>query len=166
MKSKSVFICSAFAIGVVALPMGTRALAETNQNGFVRFTPEQIRWEPFPGAPNGVEFATLAGDPAKSGSFYTIRVKFPPGVLSAPHVHPEDRYVTVIKGTWYTGTSDTFDINKAVPLKPGSYMYHPAKAVHWDGAKDEEVIVEISGIGPGSSLPVKPEAGLFISTKK
>ena len=77
--------------------------------------------------------------------------------------------MTVIKGTWYTGTGDTFDLSKAVPLKTGSFMYHPAKGVHWDGAKDEEVIVEITGIGPGigpgSTIPVKPDAGPFISTK-
>jgi hypothetical protein len=49
----------------------------------------------------------------------------------------------VIKGTWYTGTGETFDVDKAVPLTAGSYMFHPAKAVHWDGAKDEEVIVQM-----------------------
>jgi len=45
-------------------------------------------------------------------------------------------------------------------------MFHPARGVHWDGAKDEEVIVEISGIGPGTTIPVKPDAGTFISTNK
>jgi len=44
--------------------------------------------------------------------------------------------VTVIKGTWYAGTGDTFDVNKAVPLRAGSYMYHPAKAVALTVAKE------------------------------
>jgi len=127
------------------------------------FTPEQITWK---AVGNGIEVATLSGDPAKPGGFYVIRVKFPPGLFSAPHFHPEDRNVTVIKGTWYTGTGDTFDLSKAVPLKTGSFMFHPARGVHWDGAKDEEVIVEISGIGPGTTIPVKPDAGTFISTNK
>lgn len=35
-----------------------------------------------------------------------------------------------------------------VPLSPGSYMKHPAGGVHYDGAKDGEVIVEIRGMGP------------------
>lgn len=66
------------------------------------------------------------------------------------------RHVLVLKGTWYTGTGENFDMDKTVPLKPGSYMKHPAKAVHFDGAKDEEVIVQITGIGPGTTTFVKP----------
>lgn len=138
--------------------------AETDEKGFVRFTDEQIKWSnPFG---TGVEVAILAGDPNKPGAIYVQRVKFPPGMFSTPHYHPEDRYVTVIKGTWYTGTGETFDPDKAVPLKAGSYMMHPAKAVHWDGAKDEEVIVQIIGIGPGATISVRPEAGRFTSVKK
>jgi hypothetical protein len=50
---------------------------------------------------------------------------------------------------------EDFDMSKTVPLKAGSYMKHPAKAVHFDGAKDEEVIVLITGIGPGTTTLVK-----------
>ena len=121
-------------IALAALFISSPGSAETDEKGFVHFTADQIKWEPFR---DGAEIATLAGDPAKPGSFYVIRVKFPPGLFSAPHIHPEDRNVTVIKGTWYAGTGDTFDVNKAVPLRAGSYMHQPAKAVHWDGAKDE-----------------------------
>jgi hypothetical protein len=31
-------------------------------------------------------------------------------------------------------------------------MMHPAGAVHYDGARDEEVIVEIKGIGPVTTV--------------
>jgi hypothetical protein len=41
-------------------------------------------------------------------------------------------------------------------------MLHPAKAVHWDGAKDEEVIVQIVGQGPGSSTLVDPQQPFFV----
>ena len=34
----------------------------------------------------------------------------------------------------------------------GSYVKHPAGGIHYDGAKDEEVIVEIRGIGPVESV--------------
>jgi Cupin len=64
---------------------------------------------------------------------YVVRVRFPPHGMDAPHWHPKARYVTVLDGTWYAGTGDTFDVTKAVPLKAGSFMLHPAKAVHWDG---------------------------------
>ena len=47
-----------------------------------------------------------------------------------------------------------FDPGKTVPLKPGSFMKHPAGTNHYDGAKDEEVTVQIFGIGPSATTPV------------
>jgi hypothetical protein len=32
-------------------------------------------------------------------------------------------------------------------------MLHPGGAVHWDGAMEEEVVVEIKGLGPAPSIP-------------
>ena len=95
--------------------------------------------------------AILFGDPAKPG-MYVVRVKFPPHIMDRPHWHPMARYVTVLEGTWYSGTGDTFDLAHAVPLKPGSVMLHPAKAVHWDGSGSAEtVIVQIMGEGPATT---------------
>ena len=34
------------------------------------------------------------------------------------------------------------------PIKPGGFMFHPAGYHHYDGARDEEVIVQIIGMGP------------------
>ena len=45
-------------------------------------------------------------------------------------------------------------------------MLHPAKAVHWDGARDEEVIVQIIGIGPADTIRIHPGDGPFISVPK
>jgi hypothetical protein len=39
------------------------------------------------------------------------------------------------------------------------------KSGTWDDAKDEEV-VQIIGIGPGTTTPVQPERGMFISIKE
>jgi len=142
---------------------GVSGSAQTNEKRFVTLTPEQLKWAPLG---DGVEFATLYGDPTKAGAFYVIQVKFPPNTFDYPHYHPEDRHITVLKGTWYAGTGDTLDVDKAVPLKPGSYMFHPGKAVHWDGAKDEEVIVEIAGVGPGPTILAKPGDKVFFSIKK
>jgi quercetin dioxygenase-like cupin family protein len=156
------FACaSCLIIALAAIAPG--ASAEKDEKGFVRLTPDEIEWKSPLGA--GIEVAVLQGDPSKPGSVYVQRVKFPPGMFSSPHYHPEDRHVTVIKGTWYAGTGENFDAAKAVPLKAGSYMLHPARAVHWDGAKDEEVIVQIVGVGPAETIPVRPEAGRFISIK-
>ena len=90
---------------------------------------------------------TIFGDPAKAG-LYAIRRRFKPGEMSRPHYHDKERLVTVIKGTWYTGEGDVFDPAKTTPVKTGGFMLHPAGLHHWDGAKDEEVIVQIVGMGP------------------
>jgi len=87
------------------------------------------------------------GDPAKPG-MYVYRNRFAPGQTSRPHFHDQDRYVTVIKGTWWTGEGDVFEPDKMVPIKTGGFMFHPAGYHHYDGAKDEEVIVQIMGMGP------------------
>jgi len=134
---------------------GLAAFAAQDEKGFVRITSEDVKWLDAP-LIKGLQFAIIDGDPSKPGAIYVQRVKFSPGVTSQPHFHPEDRHVLVLKGTWYTGTGEDFDMNKTVPLKAGSYMKHPAKAVHFDGAKDEEVIVQITGIGPGTTTFVKP----------
>lgn len=87
------------------------------------------------------------GDPSKPG-MYIIRNRFAPGQMSRPHFHDQDRYVTVIKGTWWTGEGDVFQPDKTVAIKTGGLMFHPAGYHHYDGAKDEEVIVQIMGMGP------------------
>jgi quercetin dioxygenase-like cupin family protein len=90
---------------------------------------------------------TVFGDPAKPG-LYAIRRRFKPGEMSRPHYHDKERLVTVIKGTWYTGEGDVYDPAKTTPVKTGGFMLHPAGMHHYDGAKDQEVIVQIIGVGP------------------
>jgi quercetin dioxygenase-like cupin family protein len=133
------------------------ASAEKDKAGFVRIAPDAVEWKDRPGY-EGVKFAVLAGDPAKPG-LYVIRAKFAPGTMTRPHWHPEDRHVVVVSGTWYTGEGDSFEPDKTVPLKPGSYMMHPGKAHHYDGAKDEEVVVQIIGIGPSNTTLIHPAQG-------
>jgi quercetin dioxygenase-like cupin family protein len=134
---------------IVGLTAGATLIGQE----FVRAAPEDIRWIDEPDG-HGVQRAVMAGDPAKPG-LYVTRIKFPPGVMSTNHHHGEDRHIVVLKGTWYTGTGDQFEPNKTVGLKVGSYMKHPAGANHFDGAKDEEVILQIVGVGPSSTTRVR-----------
>jgi quercetin dioxygenase-like cupin family protein len=127
--------------------------------GFVRTSPEQIQWVDEPDG-HGVQRAVMAGDPAKPG-LYVARIKFPPGVMSTNHHHGEDRHIVVLQGTWYTGTGSEFTPDKTIPLKVGSYMKHPAGETHFDGAKNEEVILQIVGIGPSTTVRVNPKDPAF-----
>jgi ChrR-like protein with cupin domain len=144
-------------LAVAAGLLAGNASADKDKAGFVRVTPEEVKWTERPGF-DGVKFAVVQGDPSKPG-VYVIRAKFSPGTMTRPHWHPEERFVTVLQGTWYTGEGDTFDPDKTVPLRVGSFMFHPAKAHHFDGAKDEEVIVQIMGVGPSGTNLVHPEQG-------
>lgn len=155
MRAMRIAILLTVTMVLVALP--PRAGAERDAAGFVRVTPDQVVWKDMPGF-EGVKFAVIEGDPTKQG-IYVIRVKFSPGRMTRPHWHPEDRHAVVISGTWYTGEGDTFDPAKTVGLKPGSYMKHPANGHHFDGAKDEEVVVQIVGYGPSGTTLVHPEQG-------
>jgi quercetin dioxygenase-like cupin family protein len=142
----------------------TGLVSADSSDGFVRITPEQLHWEVVPNS-FGVQTATVAGDPSGHG-LYLQRVRFPPHVMDRPHFHPNDRYVTVLKGTWYAGTGPVFDPRSAVPLKPGSFMLHPAKALHWDGSNgDEEVIVQIFGMGPADTVPEDPKKPFWVNLK-
>jgi quercetin dioxygenase-like cupin family protein len=134
------------------------AFGETDAQGFVRIGPEDVKWNKADAL--GVQTAIIEGDPTKPG-IYVMRIKFPPGVMSHNHFHPEDRHALVLKGTWWTGTGDEFAPDKTVPLKAGSYMKHPAGAHHYDGAKDEEAILQIIGYGPTGTTILHPEEGLF-----
>lgn len=152
------------AAAAAALACGTMlssALDQSAGGAFVRLTPEQVRWQDIPDG-HGAQVATIAGDPKGMG-VYVQRVRFPPHVMDRPHWHPSDRHVTVLKGLWYTGTGPTFDPQHAVPLKPGSYMLHPAKALHWDGSNsDEEVIVQVFGIGPADTTPADAKQPFWV----
>jgi quercetin dioxygenase-like cupin family protein len=106
--------------------------------------PSQIEWH---GRPGGPQMATLLGDSTKPG-FYIVLMKFPPHLMSHPHFHTYDRYATVLKGTWWVGTGTKFEPAKMVPMPAGSFVTDLAGKVHYDGAKDEPVEIEICGQGP------------------
>ncbi|HEX3765356.1 MAG TPA: cupin domain-containing protein [Kofleriaceae bacterium] len=146
-----------FALAAAVALVAVDARADKDKAGFVRVAPEEIKWNDQPGY-DGVKFATLFGNPSKPG-LYIIRAKFSPGAMTRPHWHPDERYVTVLQGTWYTGEGDTFEPDKTTPLKPGSLMIHPPKGHHYDGAHDEEVIVQIIGIGPSATNLIDPKQG-------
>ena len=155
-------VAAGLALGLSLAMMS--AAAQTDARGFVRMTPEQTPWTDVPNG-HGVQMAVISGDPSKPG-LYVIRVKFPPGIMSAPHFHPEDRHAVVLRGTWYTGTDDSWDPDRTVGLKPGTYMKHPAGAIHYDGAKDEEAIVQIAGYGPSGTTAAHPGEEAFGSPHK
>jgi len=127
--------------GTVTLPTGFP------ERPFVRVNFDKLTWRPTEGNTLGVETAILEGDPSKPGYYLTIN-HFPPGVMSRPHFHPDERYCIVLRGTWYTDEGEVFRPTQTIPLKAGDFMRHPRGGPHYDGALDEDTWVAISGYGP------------------
>jgi len=109
--------------------------------------PKDIKWVEGTG---GAANAVLAGDPNKPG-LYVVLTKWHAGHMSRPHFHQNDRFIYVIEGTWWVSTSHKYDPSTAVPVSQGSFVTHYAKQVHYDGAKDADVTLEIVGMGPATS---------------
>jgi len=142
--------CIALTLGLSILFGSTTAgAADADEETISIVDTDRMQWRDYPGLP-GVKFVVLAGDPSKPG-LYVIRARFAPHTMSRPHWHPEARYVTVLKGTWWAGTGETFDPDGTTPIAAGGFAIHAPGKVHFDGAKDEEVIVQITGMGPSGT---------------
>jgi len=111
-------------------------------------TPSEIKWVRNAAGTN--ESAVLFGDPSKPG-LYVARVKWFPGNMSRPHFHPNDRFFVVIEGTWWLGSGDKYDPNSTVPAPAGTFVVHRAGEIHYDGAKDAPVVIQVTGMGPNTS---------------
>ena len=116
--------------------------------------PDKIEWTKSPGG-RGPETAILYGDPKKAGGLYIMLTKWPPHTMSRPHFHPNDRFISVLEGTWWVGWGTKYDPDSTYPMPKGSFVRHFGKQIHYDGAKDEDVTLEIVGMGPATSTPAE-----------
>ncbi|MDR2439807.1 MAG: cupin domain-containing protein [Planctomycetaceae bacterium] len=118
----------------------------------IRFPPQQ------PGdrstAPRTI---ILVGDPKTEG-LYVTRTLIPKGKQIIPHCHTDSRTVVVLSGTYYYGIGEEFDVQKLVPLPPGSFLTEPAGIPHFTWAKDEDVLIQTTAVGPSGTqiVPDKP----------
>ena len=110
-------------------------------------TPDHIAWKPAGLSGLVRQTYVLWGDPDKPGP-YAILARWPPHHMSRPHFHPHDRHIVVLSGTWWVGTGKTYDPDSTTPLPAGTVVTHYAHQMHYDGAKDEPVVLEITGEGP------------------
>jgi ChrR-like protein with cupin domain len=125
--------------------------ADLNPAAIAYKLPSQIEWKE---SPIGARMAVMRGDPEKPGP-YIVLVKWTPQHMSRPHFHPNDRFITVISGTWWVGTGSKFDPESTVAMPAGSFVTHFAKQIHYDGAKDQECVLQIVGEGPATATPAE-----------
>jgi quercetin dioxygenase-like cupin family protein len=116
---------------------------------------KEVKWgAPPPVFPSGAKFAVIAGDPAATG-LITVRFDMPAGYAIAPHFHPTDEHITVLKGTFSVGMGDAVDKAHALTLSPGGYGVAMANMHHYAFTKTGATI-QVHMQGPFAITYVNP----------
>jgi hypothetical protein len=106
------------------------------------WTLDQIPWQA--AAPNGTKFALLEGDRQASGKPFSYAFYIPAGVWDSAHSHSATARVFVAKGALRLGYGPDPDHARATTYPAGSFVVVPARAVHFDGADVETVIIGVA----------------------
>jgi quercetin dioxygenase-like cupin family protein len=137
---------------MLALVTGVPAAASAQSNQQVVKFPNDIEFKA-PVSP-GPQTAVLYGDPTKAGVFVT-RVKLSSGLKVPPHWHPDEwRTAVVLSGTLYFGLGEQWDESKLKAYPAGTFFSEPSKTAHYVWAKDGEVVIQITSMGPTGTTPI------------
>ena len=140
--------------GGLVLPHGTNMMAiygadvvtiDRNARDFK--LPDQFEWKGPEGGAS--KTATLFGDPSKPGLYVQI-TKRGPNEWSQPHSHPNERFITVLAGTFLIGTGAKFDKNNTVAIGPGGVVHDIPNQMHYDGTGPEGATLEFIAMGPAA----------------
>jgi quercetin dioxygenase-like cupin family protein len=135
------------AVAVLGLS-ATGASAALDPDALKVIVPKDIQWRP--GALG--DTALLYGDPTKEGQLYVQLIKWHPNQGTRPHSHPHDRYITVLEGTFWVNTGAKYSRETMVPIKAGNWVFHPANKIHYDGTREDGALIQVVGLGPGTSV--------------
>ncbi len=114
-----------------------------------------LQWGPAPPVfPAGAQMAVLQGTPG-AANLFTVRLRFPSGYKIAPHTHPTDEHVTVIKGTFLVGMGSTVDRKSMLALHSGGFATAPANHAHY-AVTEGQTEVQVHAMGPFSMTYVNP----------
>jgi quercetin dioxygenase-like cupin family protein len=115
----------------------------------VLIQPDALTWNTGGG---GIHTAAVLGDPSKPG-VYVTRLRFAKGTRIMPHLHPDQRVAVVLSGSMLFGYGNTFDETALTRMTAGSTWTEPPKTAHFAWAKDEDVVIQVVGLGPSGSAP-------------
>jgi hypothetical protein len=151
-RDAAIAISAAFSTQLLAA--GSASAAELDPKAVIYKLPDNIELK----GTGGNRSAVLAGDPNGTGLYVVMNRWLKGNNFSRPHFHPNDRFITVVTGTWWVGSGRKFDpANGTVPMPAGSFVTHFGGQVHWDGAKDEDATLIIVGMGPATNTRVEEE---------
>jgi hypothetical protein len=95
----------------------------------------------------GTQNAVLYGDPTKAG-VYVQRTNSRRGPRLCRTGPDEWRTAVVLSGTLYFGVGEQWDESKLKAYPAGTFYSEPPKTPHFVWAKDGEVIIQTTGMGP------------------
>lgn len=137
------------------LAAGSGTVAHSEYRPMTDVFPTDLKWVNLPGVPRAIELATVYGNPAQPGP-YVFRARMPAGTDLPPHRHPDERWVTVLRGTYRSAVGETFDVDAATEYPERSFYVTDANAPHYSHAVTD-VIVQEQGNGPTGMTYVHPE---------
>ena len=108
--------------------------------------PDQFEWKD---NGSGSKTATLYGDPSNPGLYVQV-TKRGPDIWSQPHSHPNERFITVLAGTFLIGTGAKFDKNNVVAMGPRAVVHDIPNQMHYDGTGPEGATLEFIAMGPAA----------------
>lgn len=121
--------------------------APAEETGLLVATSATLKWTPAPSVGPGAMMAVIEGDLKKAEPF-TLRLKLPANSKIGVHTHPVTERVTVISGTFYFATGDTFDPALAKAYQPGDTLIIPTGVSMYAASRDQETVLQLHGTGP------------------
>lgn len=141
-------VAAAFAV--------TLSTTGANAQGAATGAAEHLTWGPAPAVfRKGARMAVVSGNPMASGEF-VLRLDMPAGYRIAPHYHPTDEHLRVLRGTFLVGMGDHMNLRKTKRLTQGDTITAPATMHHYAAARGHTMI-EVSGTGPFQLTYVNPK---------
>jgi len=139
-----------FSLGITAFPVAQgeadKDMTVLMNGNFVSADPENVKWVRNKSAPYGMMIVMLYGDPSQPGP-YIFRAKMASGYKLPPHRHPDERVVTILKGTYWSGVGERYDPMKMNEFQAGAFYVTKANVPHYAWARTE-VIIQEQGMGP------------------
>jgi quercetin dioxygenase-like cupin family protein len=89
----------------------------------------------------------MKGDPLKPDIPFTIRLRCANGYKVAPHWHPVEENIIVLRGAFAVGAGDVFDPARMREIPSGGYGFVPAGMHHFAVCKGETEMI-MYGVGP------------------
>ncbi len=150
MTTMSLGACmSVVTVSLASFPLAGALPTLAQEAASIVKLPHQMEYKAAPGG-TGPETVVLFGDPAKPGVF-VMRAKFAKGTKVMPSWRPDAwRTAVVLSGTYYYGVGERWDETKLEAYPAGTFFSHPSKHPHFAWAKDGEVIVQFTAMGPTS----------------